>query len=368
MADIQQLTYPFFTDGTTPLNASNLNQLVSKINELVVKANGGVTPTQAVATPTISISGTTATISCSTSGATIYYTLNGNTPTTSSTQYSSPITLSGACTIKAIAVKSGMNNSSVANKSYTPSSQRSQEAQAVINKFSNMSSANQDKVADFVDSLVSAGIYSKLNYLMIPTVASSVAEGVQNVLSSVTPPSVSNATISDGLKMTGVGVIDLNSMINGTFDYENYTIAIKVEHDTSVTSGVNRVLTLSTAPDTAQPTANASRFGITNTSSGGTLAYDGYAAQKTLNQRFGIVRHNNTALSEAYYTNGALTTATDTKTLSENNGLYLSSNKTQSESSLRGCFTGTYKILVVAGVLSDTEMSALAAAINTFLE
>lgn len=121
MADIQQLTYPYFTDGTTPLNASNLNQIVAKINELIVKVNGGVTPTQTVATPTISISGTTATISCSTSGATIYYTLNGNTPTTSSTQYSSPITLSGACTIKAIAVKSGMNNSSVASQSYNPS-------------------------------------------------------------------------------------------------------------------------------------------------------------------------------------------------------------------------------------------------------
>lgn len=122
MADIQKLTYPYFTDGTTPLNASNLNQIVAKINEVIDKVNSGVspTPTQTVATPTISISGTTATINCSTSGATIYYTLNGNTPTTSSTQYSSPITLSAACTIKAIAVKSGMNNSSVASQTYTP--------------------------------------------------------------------------------------------------------------------------------------------------------------------------------------------------------------------------------------------------------
>lgn len=365
MADIQKLTYPFFTDGTTPLNASNLNQIVSKINELVVKVNGGVTPTQTVATPTISISGTTATISCSTSGATIYYTINGNTPTTSSTQYSSPITLSAACTIKAIAMKSGMNNSSVASKSYTPASQRSQEAQAVINKFSNMSSANQDKVADFVDSLVSAGIYSKLNYLMLPTVAGSVAEGVQNVLSSVTPPSVSNATISEGLKINSVGVIDLNSMINGTFDYQNYTIAIKVENGTSPSGSVNRVLTLGTAPTTGSPSGTASRFGITNSSS--TLAYDGYAAQKVLLHGFGIVRHNNTALSEAYYTKNALTTAEDSKTISDNNGLFLSSNQTAAESNLRGNFQGTYKILVVAGVLSDTEMSALATAIDTFL-
>ena len=125
MADnISELTTPYFTDGSTQLNAQNLNPIVAKINEVIRKVNGGVTPTQTVATPTISISGTTATISCSTSGATIYYTTNGNTPTTSSTQYSSPITLSGACTIKAIAVKSGMNNSSVASREYAPTPTR----------------------------------------------------------------------------------------------------------------------------------------------------------------------------------------------------------------------------------------------------
>lgn len=365
MADIQKLTYPYFTDGTTQLNAANLNPIIAKLNEVIDKVNGGVTPTQTVATPTISISGSTATISCSTSGATIYYTTNGNTPTTSSTQYSSPITLSGACTIKAIAVKSGMTNSSVASQSYTPSSQRSPEAQAVINKFSSMSSANQDKVATFVDSLVSAGIYSKLNYLMIPTVAGSVAEGVQNVLSSVTPPSVSNATVSDGLKMTGVGAIDLNSMINGTFDYQNYTIAIKVENGSSPSGSKNRVLTMTAVPATGTPDGSATRLTMANSIS--SLGYDGYASSKTFTAGFGIVAHNNTALTETYYTDNALTSATDTKTISVNNGLYLSSNSTAEESDLRGAFSGTYKILVVAGVLSDTEISALATAIDTFL-
>ena len=121
MADIQKLTYPYFTDNETRLEANTLNPIVQKINDIIEKLNGGVTPTQTVATPNISISGTTATISCSTSGATIYYTTNGDTPATSSTQYSSPITLSGACTIKAIAIKSGMNNSSVASAAYNPS-------------------------------------------------------------------------------------------------------------------------------------------------------------------------------------------------------------------------------------------------------
>lgn len=120
MANIPKLNYSF-TDYQTTISAEHLNAFVNRINLLIDAVGEQPIPTQTVETPTISISGTTATISCSTSGATIYYTLNGNTPTTSSTQYSSPITLSGACTIKAIAVKSGMSNSSVASQSYTPS-------------------------------------------------------------------------------------------------------------------------------------------------------------------------------------------------------------------------------------------------------
>ena len=127
-------TIKYTTDGSTP-SASNGNTYSSAITlnaSCTIKAvaiKSGMTNSSVasqsytpsvVATPAISISGTSATITCSTSGATIHYTLDGTTPTASSTQYSSPITLSGACTIKAIAVKSGMTNSSVASQPYTP--------------------------------------------------------------------------------------------------------------------------------------------------------------------------------------------------------------------------------------------------------
>lgn len=121
MANIPSKLNYSFTDGQTTIMAEHLNAFVDRINKLIDVVSEQPTPTQTVAAPTISINGSTATISCSTSGATIYYTTNGNTPTTSSTQYSSSITLSGACTIKAIAVKSGMSNSSVASQEYTPS-------------------------------------------------------------------------------------------------------------------------------------------------------------------------------------------------------------------------------------------------------
>ena len=63
--------------------------------------------------------GTSVAISSSTDGATIYYTTNGTTPTTSSSVYSSALTINANQTIKAIAVKDGLENSSVGSASYT---------------------------------------------------------------------------------------------------------------------------------------------------------------------------------------------------------------------------------------------------------
>jgi hypothetical protein len=85
----------------------------------------GASCTTATATPTFSpAAGTytdeqTVTISTGTTGAAIYYTTNGTTPTTSSTLYTGPITVSKTETVKAISHFSGWATSSVGSAAYT---------------------------------------------------------------------------------------------------------------------------------------------------------------------------------------------------------------------------------------------------------
>ena len=79
----------------------------------------------AVATPTFSPAAGTytavqnVTISSETTGATIYYTTNGDDPTTSSTLYNGAVEVGESMTLKAIAVKSGMADSEIASATYT---------------------------------------------------------------------------------------------------------------------------------------------------------------------------------------------------------------------------------------------------------
>ena len=59
------------------------------------------------------------TLATETEGATIYYTLDGTTPTTASTAYTASISINATTTVKAIAAKSGLDNSEVVTATYT---------------------------------------------------------------------------------------------------------------------------------------------------------------------------------------------------------------------------------------------------------
>jgi hypothetical protein len=85
----------------------------------------GATYTIKVATPTFGPAGgtyntpQTVSISDTTSGAAIFYTTDGSTPTTSSTRYTGPIPVAQTATLRALAAATGMVNSDLASATYT---------------------------------------------------------------------------------------------------------------------------------------------------------------------------------------------------------------------------------------------------------
>ncbi len=133
-------TIYYTTNGSTPTTSSTVytgpitvssTETLEAIAVATGDTNSGVASAAftisvpVVATPTFSpaagtyTSAQSVTISDATSGATIYYTTNGSTPTTSSTVYTGPITVSATETLEAIAVAAGDTNSGVASAAYT---------------------------------------------------------------------------------------------------------------------------------------------------------------------------------------------------------------------------------------------------------
>lgn len=129
----------YTTDGSTPSSSSTAYAAAIKVSAtttIKAIASGAGYNSSAVASATFTInlpaaatptfspaagtysSAQSVSISDSTTGAAIYYTTDGSTPTTSSTKYSAPVTVSGSTTINAIATAAGYSTSAVATAAY----------------------------------------------------------------------------------------------------------------------------------------------------------------------------------------------------------------------------------------------------------
>ncbi len=113
------------SSGSSTITVAAAGGGTSKTTTFTLTVSGATVATVAtVAPPTISPNGgsftgpVSVTMQTATSGASIYYTTNGSTPTQSSTLYTGTITLASSATVKAKGFKSGSNPSTEATTSF----------------------------------------------------------------------------------------------------------------------------------------------------------------------------------------------------------------------------------------------------------
>ncbi len=114
------------TEWTGSSNSVVFNNLKKATIKTITVTYSSISSETQASTPTFTPeSGTTfennltVALSTTTEGATIYYTTNGDVPTTNSTQYSTAFTINQTTTIKAIAIKEGLDDSKIAEATYT---------------------------------------------------------------------------------------------------------------------------------------------------------------------------------------------------------------------------------------------------------
>ncbi|MEI6833390.1 MAG: chitobiase/beta-hexosaminidase C-terminal domain-containing protein, partial [bacterium] len=176
-----------------------------------------------VAAPALSIaSGTytsqqSLTLSTATSGALIYYTTNGNTPSASSTLYSGAISVGSSMTIKVIAVKSGYSNSNVSMGEYTlniplPLAATPSASQAA-------GTYTTSKTVTFSSATAGATIYYTTND-SVPTTSSSVYSAPILVQVSQTIKAIA---VKSGYQNSGVGTFSYT--ITGTVQAPSFSVS-----------------------------------------------------------------------------------------------------------------------------------------------
>ena len=138
------------------------------------------------------------TISSPISGAVIYYTTNGSTPTTASAIYSGPITVTATETVKAIAVAAGFSTSAVGAATYTISG-GSATATPTFSPAAGAYTGSQTLTIS--DTTSGAAIYYTTNGVA-PTTSSNVYEGPFPVSTSETVKAIA---VAPGDAVSAVG-------------------------------------------------------------------------------------------------------------------------------------------------------------------
>ena len=179
--------YAGFTGGTGGLTATQeiLTWTLSSMGS-VEAATPAITPGSETTSAPVQVS-----ITDATTGASVYYTTDGSTPTTSSTKYSAPFTLTVSATVKALATASGFSNSAVASASYVIQMAQSPAATPVI---APAAGTYSDSVSVSITDTTSGSIIYYTTNGTTPTTGSTQYTGAFTLTTSATVQAIAVAT------------------------------------------------------------------------------------------------------------------------------------------------------------------------------
>jgi len=181
-----------------------------------VDVYGLLTTVETAAAPVITPNGgsfaasQTVTMTSATSGASIYYTLDGSTPTTSSTLYAGSITISTDTTLNAIASASGFDQSAVSSATFTFTNQT-----PAVTFSPAAGTYNAKQQVTIADTDTSAAIYYTTDG-SAPTAASNLYTGPIAVAASETinaiavDPSLANSNVGAAVYVIQAGGQEIN--------------------------------------------------------------------------------------------------------------------------------------------------------------
>jgi VCBS repeat-containing protein len=347
------------TVGTDKLTANYTPDTDSSASYIsATGTSSAITVTPVAAAPTFSpaagiyTSAQTVTIADSTSGAMVYYTTNGATPTTASTRYTAAIKVSANETIQAMVVASGYANSPVATAAYTI------DPPAATPTFSPAAgSYTSVQTVSIADTTAGAVIYYTTNG-SAPTALSALYTSPITVGSTQTLKAIATAaSYSPSAVATAAYTITLPaatptfSVVAGT-----YTSAQSV-----VISDITPDATIYYTTNGSTPTTSSTKY----------TAAVKVAASETIKAIAAAAGYSTSAVASASYTIAAAPTATTTAATSVNtpnatlNGTVVANNATTqywfaygtSKTSLTTTTTKT-------GALTGTASTKVSAAIS----